>query len=30
MSQVLPKDGTVIAFDQAGKGPAVILVGGAF
>jgi pimeloyl-ACP methyl ester carboxylesterase len=30
MSQVLSKDGTVIAFDQAGKGPAVILVGGAF
>lgn len=30
MNQVISKDGTVIAFDQSGKGSAVILVGGAF
>ena len=30
MNQVMSKDGTVIAFDRLGKGPAVILVGGAF
>jgi pimeloyl-ACP methyl ester carboxylesterase len=30
MNQVISKDGTVIAFDRSGKGPAVILVGGAF
>ncbi len=30
MNQVMSKDGTVIAFDRSGKGPAVILVGGAF
>jgi pimeloyl-ACP methyl ester carboxylesterase len=30
MNQVTSKDGTVIAFDRSGKGPAVILVGGAF
>jgi pimeloyl-ACP methyl ester carboxylesterase len=30
MNQVISKDGTVIAFDRLGKGPAVILVGGAF
>ncbi len=30
MSQVMSKDGTIIAFDRSGKGPAVILVGGAF
>lgn len=30
MSTVRSKDGTTIAFDQAGAGPALILVGGAF
>jgi pimeloyl-ACP methyl ester carboxylesterase len=30
MNQVISKDGTVIAFDRSGKGPAVMLVGGAF
>jgi pimeloyl-ACP methyl ester carboxylesterase len=30
MKTVTSKDGTKIAYDQAGKGPAVILVGGAF
>src|SRR5713101_926938 len=30
MNQVISNDGTVIAFDQSGEGPAVILVGGAF
>ena len=30
MKQVISKDGTVIAFDQSGEGPAIILVGGAF
>jgi pimeloyl-ACP methyl ester carboxylesterase len=30
MNQVISKDGTIIAFDRSGKGPAVILVGGAF
>ncbi|MFL5589877.1 MAG: alpha/beta fold hydrolase [Ktedonobacteraceae bacterium] len=30
MNQVMSKDGTVIAFDRSGEGPAVILVGGAF
>ena len=30
MKQVLSKDGTTIAFDQSGQGPALILVGGAF
>jgi pimeloyl-ACP methyl ester carboxylesterase len=30
MNQVMSKDGTAIAFDRSGKGPAVILVGGAF
>jgi pimeloyl-ACP methyl ester carboxylesterase len=30
MNQVLSKDGTVIAFDRSGQGPAVVLVGGAF
>ena len=30
MNQVISKDGTVIAFDQSGEGPALILVGGAF
>ncbi len=30
MNQVMSKDGTIIAFDRSGKGPAVILVGGAF
>jgi pimeloyl-ACP methyl ester carboxylesterase len=30
MKQVISKDGTAIAFDQSGKGPAIILVGGAF
>lgn len=30
MNQVMSKDGTAIAFDQSGQGPAVILVGGAF
>ena len=30
MNQVLSKDGTTIAFDQSGQGPALILVGGAF
>src|SRR2546429_9261690 len=29
MNQVVSKDGTVIAFDLSGKGPAVILVTGA-
>ncbi len=30
MNQVMSKDGTVIAFDRSGQGPAVMLVGGAF
>jgi pimeloyl-ACP methyl ester carboxylesterase len=30
MNQVISKDGTVIAFDKSGEGPALILVGGAF
>jgi pimeloyl-ACP methyl ester carboxylesterase len=30
MNQVLSKDGTTIAFDRSGQGPALILVGGAF
>lgn len=30
MNQVTSKDGTIIAFDRSGEGPAVILVGGAF
>ena len=30
MSTVTSKDGTIIAFDQSGKGPALILVGGMF
>lgn len=30
MQKVTSKDGTAIAFDRSGKGPAVILVGGAF
>jgi pimeloyl-ACP methyl ester carboxylesterase len=30
MNQVISKDGTIIAFDRSGKGPEVILVGGAF
>jgi pimeloyl-ACP methyl ester carboxylesterase len=30
MNQVISKDGTIIAFDRSGQGPAVILVGGAF
>ncbi len=30
MNKVLSKDGTSIAFDQSGQGPALILVGGAF
>lgn len=30
MKKVMSRDGTAIAFDQSGKGPAVILVGGAF
>ena len=30
MRKVISKDGTTIAFDQLGKGPAIILVGGAF
>lgn len=30
MKKVTSKDGTPIAFDQSGEGPAVILVGGAF
>ncbi len=30
MNKVTSKDGTTIAFDRSGKGPAVILVGGAF
>ena len=30
MNKVISKDGTAIAFDQLGKGPAIILVGGAF
>ena len=29
MRKVISKDGTAIAFDQSGEGPAVILVGGA-
>ncbi len=29
MNQVRSKDGTTIAFDKSGKGPAVILVSGA-
>ncbi len=29
MNQVISKDGTAIAFDRSGKGPAVILVTGA-
>ena len=29
MRTVLSKDGTTIAFDQSGSGPAIILVGGA-
>src|SRR5436309_13104679 len=29
MKKVISKDGTTIAFDQVGKGPALILVGGA-
>ncbi len=29
MKKVISKDGTTIAFDQLGKGPAIILVGGA-
>src|SRR6266513_1194839 len=29
MKKVQSADGTIIAFDQSGKGPAVILVGGA-
>ncbi len=29
MKKVISKDGTIIAFDQMGKGPALILVGGA-
>jgi len=29
MEKITSKDGTTIAFDQSGKGPAVILVGGA-
>ena len=29
MKKVISKDGTTIAFDQVGKGPAIILVGGA-
>src|SRR5688500_5184663 len=30
METVTSKDGTTIAFDRSGKGPALILVGGAF
>jgi pimeloyl-ACP methyl ester carboxylesterase len=30
MNQVMSKDGTAIAFDRSGQGPALILVGGAF
>jgi pimeloyl-ACP methyl ester carboxylesterase len=30
VKKVISKDGTTIAFDQTGKGPALILVGGAF
>src|SRR5258708_9656411 len=30
MNQVISKDGTGIAFDRLGEGPALILVGGAF
>lgn len=30
METVRSKDGTVIAFDRSGEGPAIILVGGAF
>jgi len=30
MRTVISKDGTAIAFDQSGTGPAIILVGGAF
>jgi pimeloyl-ACP methyl ester carboxylesterase len=30
MNQVISRDGTAIAFDRSGQGPAVILVGGAF
>lgn len=30
MNQIMSNDGTVIAFDRSGQGPAVILVGGAF
>lgn len=30
MKKVISKDGTAIAFDQLGEGPAIILVGGAF
>ncbi len=30
MKTITSKDGTTIAFDQSGKGPALILVGGAF
>src|SRR5690606_5079446 len=30
MEKVISKDGTVIAFDRWGKGPALILVGGSF
>src|SRR5258708_11526429 len=30
MKKIPSKDGTAIAFDQSGEGPAVILVGGAF
>ena len=29
MKKVISKDGTTIAFDQVGKGPALILVAGA-
>jgi hypothetical protein len=29
MSQVISKDGTKIAFDKTGQGPAVIMVNGA-
>ncbi len=30
MNQVISQDGTTIAFDRSGQGPAVVLVGGAF
>lgn len=30
MNKIISKDGTVIAYDQVGQGPVVILVGGAF